>query len=132
MYAKFLVTSILFTLALLPSAPKPAHSLGCVNVDISNQLNISGSKNAPGTQTNNVNQEIDPNCVGNAIIHKTNQVHVGSEGADQTRNSNQSSGGSGNSAIPASVMGAGNVNFQSGTKTTIYNPALDPNFLRRK
>jgi hypothetical protein len=132
MSAKFLVTSILFTLALLPSVPHSAHALGCVNVDISNQLNINGSKNAPGTQTNNVNQEIDPSCVGNAIVHKTNQVHVGTEGADQTRNSNQFSGGSGHPAIPASVMGAGNVNFQSGTKTTIYNPALDPNFPHKR
>jgi hypothetical protein len=132
MYVKFLVTSIIFTLALLPSVSKPANALGCVNVDVSNQIKITGSKDAPGAQTNNVNQVIDPSCVGNTIVHKTNQVHVGAEGADQTRNSNQYSGGSGNPAIPASVMGAGNVNFQSGTKTTIYNPALDPNFLHRR
>jgi hypothetical protein len=132
MYAKFLVTSIIFTLALLPTAPQPAKALGCVNVDVSNQIKITGSKDAPGAQTNNVNQAIDPNCVGNAIVHKTNQVHVGSEGANQTRNSNQFSGGSGHPAIPASVMGAGNINFKSGTQTTIYNPALDPNFPHKR
>jgi hypothetical protein len=131
MYAKILVTGILFSIALFPSAPQSAHALGCVNVDISNQIKLTGSKDAPGAQTNNVNQAIDPNCVGNAIVHKTNQVHVGTEGANQTRNSDQFSGGSGNSAIPASVMGAGNVNFQTGTQTTIYNPALAPNFPRR-
>jgi hypothetical protein len=132
MYVKFLVTSIIFTLALLPSVPKAAQAIGCVNVDVSNQIKITGSKDAPGGQTNNVNQEIDPNCVGNAIVHKTNQVHVGTEGADQTRNSNQFSGGSGHPAIPASVREAGNVNFQSGIKTTIYNPALDPNFPHKR
>ena len=131
MYAKILVTSLLFSIALLPSAPQSAHALGCVNVDISNQIKLTGSKDAPGSQTNNVNQAIDPNCVGNAIVHKTNQVHVGTEGANQTRNSDQFSGGSGNSAIPASVMGVGNVNFQTGTQTTIYNPALAPNFPHR-
>jgi hypothetical protein len=131
MYAKILVTSILFSIALFPSAPQSAHALGCVNVDVSNQIKITGSKDAPGAQTNNVNQAIDPNCVGNAIVHKTNQVHVGTEGANQTRNSNQFSGGSGNSAIPASVREAGNVNFKTGIQTTIYNPALAPNFPRR-
>ena len=131
MYAKILVTSLLFSIALLPSAPQSAHAIGCVNVDISNQIKLTGSKDAPGSQTNNVNQAIDPNCVGNAIVHKTNQVHVGTEGANQTRNSDQFSGGSGNSAIPASVMGVGNVNFQTGTQTTIYNPALAPNFPHR-
>jgi hypothetical protein len=132
MYAKTLFTSILFSIALLPSVPQSAHALGCVNVDISNQLNINGSKNAPGNQTNNVNQGIDPSCIGNAIVHKSTQVNVSPDGANQTRNSNQFSGGSGNSAIPASVMGVGNVNFQSGTATTIYNPALDPNFPHKK
>ena len=131
MYAKILVTSILFSIALFPAAPKPAQALGCVNVDVSNQIKLTGSKNAPGSQTNNVNQAIDPNCVGNAIVHKTNQVHVGAEGANQTRNSNQFSGGAGNSAIPDSLKGVGNVNVQTGTQTTIYNPALDPNFPRR-
>lgn len=131
MYAKILVTSLMFAIALLPSAPQSAHALGCVNVDISNQIKLTGSKDAPGSQTNNVNQVIDPNCVGNAIIHKTNQVHVGAEGANQNRNSNQFSGGSENSAIPASVKGAGNVNFQTGIQTTIFNPALAPNFPRR-
>lgn len=128
MYAKILVTSILFAIALLPSAPQSAHAIGCVNVDISNQIKLTGSKDAPGSQTNNVNQAIDPNCVGNAIVHKTNQVYVGAEGANQTRNSEQFSGGSGNSTIPASVRGVGNVNLQTGIQTTIYNPALAPNF----
>jgi hypothetical protein len=132
MYAKILFTSILFSIALLPNVPQSAHALGCVNADISNQLNITGSKNAPGTQQNNVNQEIDPNCVGNVIVHKSNQVHVGSEGANQLRNSNQYSGGSDNSVIPASVRDAGNINFKTGTATTIYNPALDPNFLPKR
>ena len=131
MYAKILATSILFSIALFSSASQSAHALGCVNVDVSNQIKVTGSKDAPGAQTNNVNQAIDPNCVGNAIVHKTNQVHVGTEGANQTRNSDQFSGGSGNSAIPASVREAGNVNFQKGTQTTIHNPALAPNFPRR-
>lgn len=132
MYAKILFTSILFSIALLPNTPQSAHALGCVNADISNQINITGSKNAPGTQQNNVNQEIDPSCVGNAIVHKSTQVHVGAEGANQIRNSNQYSTGSGNSVIPASVRNAGNVNFNTGTTTTIYNPALDPKFLPRR
>jgi hypothetical protein len=132
MYAKILFTSILFSIALLPNVPQSAHALGCVNADISNQINITGSKNAPGTQQNNVSQGIDPSCVGNAIVHKSNQVHVGTEGANQRRNSSQFSTGSGNSVIPASVREAGNVNFKTGTTTTIYNPALDPTFLPRR
>jgi hypothetical protein len=131
MYAKILVTSILFSIAIFPSAPQPAQALGCANIDVSNQIKITGSKDAPGAQTNNVNQAIDPNCVGNVIVRKTNQVHVGAEGANQNRNSHQFSGGAGNSAIPDSVKGTGNVNFQTGIQTTIYNPALDPNFPRR-
>jgi hypothetical protein len=130
MYAKFLVTSILFSIALLPSAPQSAHALGCVNIDISNQLNIAG-KNAQTKQSNNVNQAIDPNCVGNTSVHKTTQVNVSPDGANQTRNSNQFLGGSGNSVIPASVMGVGNVNFNTGTQTTINTPALNQNFLRK-
>lgn len=130
MYAKFLVTSILFTIALLPSAPQSAHALGCVNVDISNQLNLAG-KNGQGKQTNNVNQEIDSNCIGNTSVHNTTQVNVSPEGANQTRNSNQFLGGSGSSVIPASVMGAGNVNFHTGTQTNIQTPALNQNFPRK-
>ncbi len=130
MYAKFLVTSILFTIALLPSAPQSAHALGCVNVDISNQLNLAG-KNGQGQQTNNVNQAIDPNCIGNTSVHNTTQVNVSPEGANQTRNSNQFLGGSGSSVIPASVMGAGNVNFNTGTQTSIHTPALNQNFPRK-
>jgi hypothetical protein len=124
MYAKFLVTSILFSIALLPSAPQSAHALGCVNIDISNQLDIAG-KHAQTKQSNNVNQAIDPNCVGNTSVHKTTQVNVSPDGANQTRNSNQFLGGSGSSVIPASVMGVGNVNFNTGTQTTIHTPALN-------
>jgi hypothetical protein len=130
MYAKFFVTSILFTIALLPSVPQSAHALGCVNVDISNQLDIAG-KNAQQRQSNNVNQAIDPNCIGNTSVHKTNQVNVSPDGANQTRNSNQFLGGSGSSVIPASVMDAGNVNFQTGTQIRIQTPALDQNFPRK-
>jgi hypothetical protein len=123
MYAKFLVTSILFTIALLPSVPQSAHALGCVNVDISNQLDLAG-KNAKTKQSNSVNQAIDSNCIGNTSVHNTTQVNVSPEGANQTRTSNQFLGGSGSSVIPASVMGAGNVNFNTGTQTTIHTPAL--------
>ena len=129
---KILFTSILFSVVLMPKSTQPAHALGCVNADISAQIKITGSKDAPGVQKNTVTQAIDPNCVGNANVHKSTQVYVGAEGADQVRNSNQYSGGTGNSAIPSSVMGAGNVNFSTGTTTTIYNPALDPNFIHRK
>jgi hypothetical protein len=134
MYGKILATALLFSISLLPKATSPAHALGCVNVDVSNQVKITGSKDAPGTQQNNVHQAIDPEtCVGNVNVGKSNQVYVGTDGADQVRNSSQSSGGIGtHPAIPKSVMDAGNVNFQSGTATTIYNPALDPNFLPKK
>jgi hypothetical protein len=130
MYEKFLLTSILFTIALIPNVPQSAHALGCVNVDISNQLDIAG-KNAQTKQRNNVNQEIDQNCIGNTSVHKTTQVNVSPDGANQTRNSNQYLGGSGNSAIPDSVMGAGNVNFHTGTQTSIHTPALNQNFLHK-
>lgn len=133
MKAKILVTSILFSIALLPKFTPAAHALGCVNADVSNQVNITGSKDAPGVQQNNVNQAIDPNaCIGNVNVHKSTQVNVGAEGANQIRNSNQYSGGSNNGTIPSNVMDAGNVNVKASTATTIYNPALDPKFLPKK
>jgi hypothetical protein len=133
MYPKILLTSILFSISLIPSLTPTAHALGCVNADISNQVKITGSKSAPGKQQNTVHQTIDPSCVGNIIIHKSTQLYVGSEGVDQVRTSNQFSAGSGhNGTIPSSVMKTGNVNIHVGTATTIYNPALDPKFLPKK
>jgi hypothetical protein len=132
-YAKILVTSILFSIALLPKATPAAHALGCVNADISNQIKVTGSKTAPGAQQNSVHQEIDPSCVGSVNVHKSTQTYVGAEGADQIRHSNQYIGGSGNnSRIPSNVMNAGNLNIQVGTAKTIYTPALDPKFLPKK
>jgi hypothetical protein len=132
-YAKILITSILFSIALLPKTTPAAHALGCVNADISNQIKVTGSKTAPGVQQNTVNQEIDPTCVGNVNVHKSTQTYVGTEGADQIRHSNQYSGGSDhNSRIPSNVMNAGNLNIQVGTAKTIYTPALDPKFLPKK
>ena len=133
MYATKLLTSILFSLALLPALTPAAHALGCVNADISNQVKITGSKDAPGAQQNTVNQAIAPNCVGNVNVHKSTQLYVGSDGADQTRKSNQVSGGAGSHRVlPSSVMSAGDVNIQVGTGTTVYSPALDPNFLPKR
>jgi hypothetical protein len=133
MNAKILIASILFSIALSPKSTPPAQALGCVNADVSNQVNVTGSKDAPGVQKNNVNQAIDPSCIGNVNVHKSNQVHVGSDGANQIRNSNQFSGGTGNNGvIPSSVMDAGNVNVNAGTATNVYNPALDPKFLPKK
>jgi hypothetical protein len=128
------ISSVAFLpILLLPNSTPSAFALGCVNVDVSNQVKITGSKAHPGTQQNNVNQVIDPNCLGNANVHNTTQTHVGSEGADQTRNSSQYSGGLGkNNLVPASVMDAGNVNVQTGTATTIYAPGLDPKYLPKK
>lgn len=133
MYATKLLTSILFSFVLLPALTPAAHALGCVNADISNQIKITGSKDAPGAQQNTANQEIAPNCVGNVNLHKSTQLYVGPDGANQTRQSNQFSGGAGaHRVIPASVMDAGNVNIKVGTGTTVYNPALDPNFLPKR
>jgi hypothetical protein len=130
MYATKLLTSILFSLALLPALTPAAHALGCVNADISNQIKITGSKDAPGAQQNSVKQEIAPNCVGNVNVHKSTQLYVGPDGVDQTRKSTQLSGGATpNRVLPASVMNAGDLNIRVGTATTIYNPALDPNFM---
>jgi hypothetical protein len=134
MTAKILAASILFSLALLTKITPAAHALGCVNADVSNQVNITGSKDAPGVQKNNVNQAIDPNtCVGNVNVNKSTQLNVGAESANQIRNSNQYSGGiDRNNAIPSSVMDAGNVNVNAGTATNVYTPALDPKFLPKK
>jgi hypothetical protein len=133
------IGSITFSLALLsnlllPNFTPSAHALGCINLDISNQVKLTGSKDNPGVQKNNVNQSIDPNCVGNTDVHKTTQLYVGPDGANQTRNSSQSSGGgtSKNSAIPSGVMDAGNLNIQVGTGTSIYTSGLDPNYLPKK
>jgi hypothetical protein len=134
MYAKTLLTSLLFSISLIPSITPAAHALGCINADVSNQVKITGSKGSPGVQKNTVNQAIDPtSCVGSANVHKSTQLYVGAEGADQVRTSNQFSAGSGhNSVIPKNVMGAGNVNFRVGNATSIYSPALDPKFLPKR
>jgi hypothetical protein len=136
MYAKILLTSILFSISLIPNLTPAVHALGCVNADISNQIKITGSKDTPGKQQNTVHQTIDPSCVGNIIIHKSTQLYVGQESVDQIRNSNQFSAGSGNNGnnarIPSSLMNVGNVNIQIGTAITVYNPALDPKFLPKK
>jgi hypothetical protein len=130
MYATKLLTSIFFSLALLPALTPAAHALGCVNTDISNQIKITGSKDAPGVQQNAVKQEIAPNCVGNVNVHKSTQLYVGPDGVDQTRKSTQFSGGVvPDRVLPASVMNAGDLNIKVGTAITVYNPALDPNFL---
>jgi hypothetical protein len=133
MYATKLLTSILFSLALLPALTPAAHALGCVNADISNQIKITGSKDAPGAQQNSVKQEIAPNCVGNVNVHKSTQLYVGPDGVDQTRKSTQLSGGSGSHLVlPVSVMNAGDLNIKVGTATTVYSPALDPNFMPKR
>jgi hypothetical protein len=133
MYATKLLTSILFSLALLPALTPAAHALGCVNADISNQIKITGSKDAPGAQQNSVKQEIAPNCVGNVNVHKSTQLYVGPDGVDQTRKSTQLSGGSGaHRVLPVSVMNAGDLNIKVGTATTVYSPALDPNFMPKR
>ncbi len=119
----------------LPNFTPAARALGCVNADVSAQVKVTGSKDAPGVQQNNVNQAIDgTNCVGNANVTKSTQTYVGADGADQTRNSNQfnSGGAMKNPAIPSSVMDAGNVNVNVGTAHTIYTPGLDPKFLPKK
>jgi hypothetical protein len=133
MYATKLLTSILFSLVLLPALTPAAHALGCVNADISNQVKITGSKDAPGAQQNAVNQTIAPNCVGNVNVHKSTQLYVGPDGVDQARKSTQFSGGVvPNRLLPASVMNAGDVNINVGTGTTVYSPALDPHFLPKR
>lgn len=128
------ISIALFPTLLLPNFTPAAKALGCVNLDVSNQIKVTGSKDNPGVQQNNVNQSIDPNCVGNTDVHKTTQLYVGPDGANQTRNSSQSSGGgtSKNSAIPSGVMDAGNLNIKVGTGTSIYTPGLDPNYLPKK
>jgi hypothetical protein len=133
MYATKLLTSILFSLALLPALTPAAHALGCVNADISNQIKITGSKDAPGAQQNTVKQEIAPNCVGNVNVHKSTQLYVGPDSVDQTRKSTQLIGGSGSHRVlPVSVMNAGDLNIKVGTATTVYSPALDPNFMPKR
>lgn len=135
MYATKLFTGIFFSLALLPTVTPAAHALGCVNADISNQIKITGSKDAPGVQQNSVKQEIAPNCVGNVNVHKSTQLYVGPDGVNQTRNSAQLSGGGASDAyrgLPASVMKAGDLNLQVGTAITIYVPTLDRNFLPKR
>jgi hypothetical protein len=128
---------IAISLAILPTVLLPdftpaAKALGCVNVDVGNQISVSGSPN-PGTQTNQVKQSIDPNCLGNVNVTKTTQLDVGAGSANQQRTSEQHSGGLGkHPVIPAGVMEAGNVNIQVGTGTQVYSPALNPNFLPKK
>jgi hypothetical protein len=133
MYPTKILTSILFSLTLLPALTPAAHAIGCVNADVSNQIKITGSKNDPGAQQNSVNQAIAPNCVGNVNVHKSTQLYVGPDGIDQTRTSDQISGGSGhNRVLPKSVMDAGNVKIKVGTGTTVYSPALNPHFLPKR
>ncbi len=133
MYTTKLLTGIVCSLALLPTFTPAAHALGCVNADISNQIKITGSKDAPGVQQNSVKQKIAPNCVGNVNVHKSTQLYVGPDGVNQIRNSAQLSSGSGTyRGLPASVMNAGDLNIQVGTGITIYVPTLDRNFFPKR
>jgi hypothetical protein len=134
MKAKILFTSILFSISLLPNLTPAAHALGCVSADISNQVKLTGSKEAPGVQQNAVNQTIDPNtCVGSVNVGKRTQVYVGAEGADQVGTSTQHLGGVAKpSVIPANVMDSGNVKVKVGTQTSVYSPGLDPKFLPKR
>jgi hypothetical protein len=134
MKAKILFTSILFSISLLPNITPAAHALGCVSADVSNQVKLTGSKEAPGVQQNTVNQSIDPNaCVGSANVGKRTQVYVGAEGADQVGTSTQHLGGVAKpSLIPAKAMSAGDVTVKAGTHVSVYSPALDPKFLPKR
>ncbi len=83
----------LFSLAsLLPLIPVLTPGVNaCAVVDATTQVDIYGSQ--PGVQENNVNSGHDDNCLGNAAVGTTTQVGIGSEGTNQTNQSDYYVGG---------------------------------------
>jgi hypothetical protein len=129
MKLKFLSIS-LFSLGIIspffiPSLTPAAKAVGCVAIAVTPQISVRGSKQ-PATQTNTVNQEIDPNCIGNTAVCSGSQVAVVPGAVEQRRSCTQNLGGDPNRTLP--VRG-GDVKFQSTPKFDIYNPAQDQDYL---
>lgn len=119
--------SILFLSALLPWLPSATPKANaCAMTDVLIQLAIHGSPQ-PATQSGNFNMGSDGNCLGNSITNTTTQLYMGSDPVEQTYEGNQ-------------FVGGGNINQTGITSPVIqtpvwipvdvYNPALDPSFLR--
>jgi hypothetical protein len=82
--------------AILSTSDRPAAAT-CVVSDINFQVSMNGSRKATD-RTNNVNQNVDPNCQGNSVSTTNVQVQRGGvERATQNREVNVNvGGGSGN------------------------------------
>jgi hypothetical protein len=118
------ILSLSAFLPWLPSATPKANA--CAMTDVLIQLAIHGSRQ-PATQSGNFNMGSDGNCLGNTITNTTTQFYMGSDPIEQTYEGNQ-------------FVGGGNINQTGITSPVIqtpvhipidiYNPALDPSFLR--
>lgn len=109
----------------------PAAAVGCVGVDVSNQIALHGS--ADGVQQNNEStMTSSPHCFGSVGVNVGNQVYTGpGEGFVQERESHQSLDGInnptpyGNEYLPTDGE---NIFIPVQTQTDIYVPVYDPNF----
>lgn len=119
MKIKLLAFSLLSgsTFLLVGSALTSSASAQCVMADISVQYNISGSRR-PTDRTNDVRQDSNGKCSGNAVVTTGVQGNVGGRGrVEQRRTVRQQINGS-NSGI-----GGEPVKVRVNVPIDVYNPA---------
>ncbi len=124
---KLFSLSVLFVCACLPLVPDfttAAHAV-CVEVDVSTQTAIHGSKQ-PAQQANNVEQQSQGPCYGNTIVHTSAQTAVTPGTVTQNRTSSEQISGSANNGT--GVDGE-TIKVPVSVQTDVYNPGLDPDFL---
>jgi hypothetical protein len=91
--AIFLGTIAIASSAALLSTIDRSASAGCIVSDINMQVTMNGSRK-PTDRTNNVNQNVDPQCQGNSVHTSNVQVdRGGTERATQNRDANVTVGG---------------------------------------
>ena len=123
---KLFSLSLLSVSTLLTLAPStPSALAGCVMTDVAVQVAIHGSKN-PAKQTNNVNMDSQPGCLGNTTTNTSKQVYVGPGDVEQTRSSNHFVG---SGTDNGTIVGGPAIAVPVYVPVDVYSPAHDPDFL---
>ena len=118
--------SLLSVSTLLTLAPStPSAFAGCVMTDVAVQVAIHGSKN-PAKQSNNVNMDSEPGCLGNTTTNVSRQVYVGPGDVEQTRSSSHFVGSGTNDGTK---IGGPAIAVPVYVPVDVYSPAHDPDFL---
>ncbi len=123
---KLFSLSLLSVSTLLTLAPStPSAFAGCVMIDVAVQVAIHGSKN-PAKQSNNVNMDSEPGCLGNTTTNVSRQVYVGPGDVEQTRSSSHFVGSGTNDGTK---IGGPAIAVPVYVPVDVYSPAHDPDFL---